>query len=84
MGEASIEMKIKELSIFKTKETARSLTNEAFTDGKPEMNGMVPPIIADLVEAEDIRTKSVESSKLLNYFNAGNFFLMLILGGTMR
>ena len=35
MGEGSVNLKIKELSIFKTKETMTSLTTEAFRDGQP-------------------------------------------------
>jgi hypothetical protein len=84
MGEGTVDLKFKELSIFKTKETMRSLTTSAFKNGEPRLNGMVPPIISDTKEAELIEINSKKSSNWLNVFNAGNFFLMLILGGTMR
>jgi hypothetical protein len=45
---------------------------------------MLPPIIADPIEAELLEVNSKKASNWLNVFNAGNFFLMLILGGSMR
>ena len=83
-GAGAMDMKVKAVSIFKTKETMTSLNNNAFKGGKPELGGAVPPIISDPWEANMIKTNSKYSTDWLNLFNAGNFFIMLILGGTMR
>ena len=83
-GAGAMNMKVKAVSIFKTKETMTSLNNDAFKGGKPELGGAVPPIISDPWEANMIKSNSKASTDWLNLFNAGNFFIMLILGGTMR
>lgn len=83
-GTGAVNLAIKAPSIFKTKETMTSLTNDAFKDGKPELGGPVPPIISNQFESDMIKINAKKSSDYLNIFNAGNFFLMLVLGGTMR
>jgi len=83
-GTGAVNLAIKAVSIFKTKETMTSLTNDAFKGGKPELGGPVPPIISNEWEADMIKSNSKTSTDWLNLFNAGNFFIMLILGGTMR
>lgn len=83
-GTGAVNMAIKAPSIFKTKETMTSLNNDAFKGGKPELGGPVPPIITNPWESEMIKSNSKISTDWLNLFNAGNFFIMLVLGGTMR
>jgi hypothetical protein len=83
-GTGAVNMAIKAPSIFKTKETMTSLTNDAFKGGKPEIGGPVPPIISDESESDFIKTNAEKSTDWMNFFNAGNFFLMLIFGATMR
>ena len=51
-GEAGIIMSIKEVSIFKTKETMKSLSKDSFKGGVPEISGALPPVVADKAEAE--------------------------------
>ena len=83
-GTGAVNMAIKAPSIFKTKETMTSLTNNAFKGGKPELGGAVPPIISNEFESNLIKTNAQKSCDWMNIFNAGNFFIMLVLGGTMR
>lgn len=83
-GTGAINLAVKAPSIFKTKETMTSMDNSAFKGGKPELGGPVPPIISNEFEADMIKMNAQKSSEYLNIFNAGNFFLMLVLGGTMR
>jgi len=77
-------MSIKEVSIFKTKEDMKSLSKDSFKDGVPELGGAVPPIITDVETATLITENSEDASDALDAFNSGNFFLMLILGGSMQ
>ena len=51
-GEAGINMSIKEVSIFKTKETMKSLSKDSFKGGVPLISGALPPVVADKAEAE--------------------------------
>ena len=48
MNEAGIKMRIKEVSIFKTRETMEALSKKSFLNGVPELSGAVPPIITDV------------------------------------
>lgn len=46
-GEASINMSVKELSVFKTKELMKSLSKDSFKKGDPAIKAALPPIISD-------------------------------------
>lgn len=46
-GSASVGMEIKEPSIFKSAKTLKSMSEESFDGGKPQMKNEVPPIIND-------------------------------------
>ena len=83
-GEAGIDMQIKEVSIFKTKETMKSLSKDSFKGGKPEIGGALPPVIADKSEAESIKGNANLGTRVLDSLNSGNFFLMLVLKGSME
>jgi hypothetical protein len=83
-GDANINMDIKEVSIFKTKETMKSLSKNSFEDGNPEINGALPAVISDKEEAASIKENSNMGTKILDMLNSGNFFLMLILQGSME
>jgi len=78
-GEANIKMDIKEVSIFKTKETMKSLSKNSFKGGDPKIDGALPPVIADKKEAESIKDNANTGTKVLDALNSGNFFLMLVL-----
>ena len=77
-------MSIKEVSIFKTKADMTSLSKDSFKDGIPELGGAIPPIITDKETATSVTENSEDASEALDAFNSGNFFLMLILGGSME
>jgi len=77
-------MNIKEVSIFKTKSDMTSMSKDSFKDGIPELGGAVPPIITDIITANSITENAENASGALDAFNSGNFFLMLILGGSMQ
>jgi len=83
-GAAQINMDIKEVSIFKTKETMKSLSKSSFKEGTPVINGALPPIISDKEEADAIHDKSEMATKVLDMLNSGNFALMLILQGSLQ
>jgi hypothetical protein len=51
-------MSIKEVSIFKTKESMKSLSKDSFKGGVPEIDGALPPIISDKEEAAQITDNS--------------------------
>ena len=51
-GAANLGMAIKEPSIFKSAKTLKSMSEDSFEGGKPELTGEVPPIIDDTEEAE--------------------------------
>ena len=53
-GEAGVAMDIKEVSIFKTKATMKSMSTDSFKGGVPKIAGAVPPIISDKEEAQAI------------------------------
>ena len=40
-------MNVKEVSIFKTKETMKSLNKDSFKEGVPKIKGDLPPIISN-------------------------------------
>ena len=46
-GTAQMGMEIKETSLFKSAETLESMTKDSFKGGKPQLNGGLPPQIAD-------------------------------------
>jgi hypothetical protein len=75
---------MKELSVFKTKDTMTSLKLSSFKDGIPDMVDAVPPIISNKEQAEAIADNAEQASDILEIFNSGNFFLMVILGGSMQ
>ena len=77
-------MSIKEVSIFKTKETMKSLSKDSFKGGIPEISGALPPVVADKAEAEQIEESANTGTKVLDALNSGNFFLMLVLKGSME
>jgi len=76
-------MSIKEVSIFKTKADMISMSKDSFKDGLPELGGAVPPIITDKETAIAVTENAENATEALDAFNSGNFFLMLILGGSM-
>jgi hypothetical protein len=57
-GNAEISMKIKAVSIFKTKADMTPLSKDSFKGGVPELGGAVPPIITDKVTATSITENS--------------------------
>ena len=77
-------MKIKEVSVFKTKADMTSMSKASFKGGIPELGGAVPPIITDKETAASIEENSEKASKYLDMFNSGNFFIMLLLGSAMQ
>ena len=77
-------MDIKEVSIFKTKETMKSLSKDSFEDGNPEINGALPAVISDKEEADRIKKNSNVGTKILDTLNSSNFLFMLILQGSME
>ena len=83
-GEAGVMMDIKEVSIFKTQATMKSMSTDSFKGGLPKIGGALPPIIADKKEATEIEDKADRAAEVMDMFNSGNFLLMLILGGSMQ
>jgi hypothetical protein len=83
-GNAEISMNIKEVSIFRTKADMTPLGKESFKDGVPELGGAVPPIITDKETATSVEETSEKAEEVLEAFNSGNFFIMLVLGGSME
>jgi hypothetical protein len=51
-------MDVKEVSIFKTKATMKSLSKDSFKGGDPKIDGALPPIISDKEEADEIKDKA--------------------------
>jgi len=64
-GAANLGMEIKEPSIFKSAKTLKSMSEDSFDGGKPELKGEVPPIIADPEEAETIEETSDDASAFI-------------------
>ena len=83
-GAANLGMAIKEPSIFKSAKTLKSMSEDSFEGGKPELTGEVPPIIDDTEEAEQIADTSDSASELIQSLTTGNFFIGIILGGSMQ
>jgi hypothetical protein len=46
-GEAGVSMAVKEVSVFKTEATMKSMSKDSFKGGDPNISGALPPIIAD-------------------------------------
>jgi len=61
----------------------KSLSKNSFEGSDPNIDGALPPIIADKAEADSIKDNSAQATQVLDMFNSGNFFLMLVLGGSM-
>ena len=57
-GAANMGMEIKEPSIFKSSKTMKSMSEDSFEGGKPELTGEVPPIIADKEGAKNLEETS--------------------------
>ena len=51
-------MSIKELSLFKTKETMKSLDKNTFKNGNPALGGEVPPVVSNEEETRNIEQKT--------------------------
>ena len=83
-GIANINMRVKEVSVFKSRRSMQSLSNYSFKNGIPDLVGPVPPIIVDQKLADSIKDHADTATAILNIFNSGNFLLMLILGGSMQ
>ena len=53
-----MNMGIKEVSVFKSLKTLKSLDKNSFADGKPKLDGGLPAQIDDPEEAKEIEEKS--------------------------
>lgn len=76
-------MEIKEPTIFKSAKTLQSMTKDSFDGGLPQLKGEVPPIIVDKEEAEAIKDSSGDAGDFIQMLSSSNFFIGLILGGSM-
>ena len=63
-GQAQLKMKVKELTLFKTKKTMKNLDKNTFKHGEPELGGEVPPVIADEEEAKLIEERSEKAGQV--------------------
>ena len=64
-GAANIGMEVKEPSIFKSAKTLKSMSEDSFDGGKPELKGEVPPIVDDPVTADTIENTSDNASDFI-------------------
>lgn len=77
-------MEIKEVSVFKNLKTLKALDSNSFDGGKPELGGGLPPIIADPEAAKELEETSEGAASSINGIMSSNFFLGLLLGGSMQ
>ena len=82
-GTADLGMEIKEPSIFKSAKTLSSMSKDSFEGGKPELQGELPPIIADPEEAVKIETTSEGAGDFMQVISSGNVFTGIFFGGSM-
>ena len=83
-GAANLGMDIKEPSIFKSAKTMKSMSEDSFDGGKPKLKGEVPPIVSDKVQATTIKESSDGAGDFIQLISSSNFFVGLILGGSMQ
>ena len=76
-------MVIKETSLFKSAETLDSMTKDSFEGGKPELDGGLPPQIADKEQAKSVSEKTDHAGEFMQLMSQGNFVIAIILGGSM-
>jgi hypothetical protein len=61
-----------------------SLKLSSFKNGNANIREAVPPIIFNKAQADSIKNNAQNASDMLAVFQSGNFFMMLILGGSMQ
>ena len=64
-GASNLGMAIKEPSIFKSAKTMKSMSEDSFKGGKPELNGEVPPIVNDPKLAKSIDETADEGGEIV-------------------
>ena len=69
--------------MFISAETFKPLKVETFEEGKAEVLLSLPPIIEDKATADQISGGIDKGGEFLNAFTTGNFFINLLLKGSM-
>jgi len=83
LGPDEFYLKVKELSLFKTAGNLKPLLKSSFPGGDPSIQKIIPPIIADEAQADTISNSTDSMGTSLNFLTTGNFFISLILCGSM-
>ena len=59
---------MKEISVFKSKKTMKSLGPGSFAEGKPNLDGGLPPMVADIEAAKALEDTSENAADSIESF----------------
>jgi len=59
------------------------MSKNSFNNGDGILTKIVPPIISDPETAKTIESTTETSGGVMNFMSSSNFFISLILGGSM-
>ena len=69
--------------MFKSASNLKPLDKSAFGEGDGSVKKISPPMISDEKQAEDIGSTTETGGTMVNAMSSGNFFVSIILGGSM-
>jgi len=72
------------MTAFQSSQTLEFLKPEGITGKDTTLSISLPTLIVDEVQAESIKSSTKNGGALLNFLSTGNFFIALILGGSMQ
>jgi len=84
LAEDQFNFEVKELSLFKSASNLKPLDKSAFGEGDGTIKKISPPMISDEEEAQDISSTTDSGGTALSAMSSSNFFVSLILGGSMQ
>lgn len=83
-GKATVNVGIDNVSAIKSAETSKSLNEDSFEGGKPDLGGGLPPIETDPEQTRKIETGTEGATDFVTFTSSSNFLIAVFLGGTMQ
>ena len=83
-GTAGMKVDVKEVSVLKSAATLEAMDSNSFESGKPQLEGGLPPQIEDPEAAKELQDTSSGAADTIQNIMSSNFFLGLLLGGSMQ
>lgn len=84
LGRDILKLRILNLDVFRSEATMKPIPASSFSNGQPVLAIDLPPMISDQAQADDIKNGADTGGTIVSFLSTGNFFLSLILGGSMQ